>query len=199
VTRAHPLAPHRLIVVLVVLALGLAAFGVTRNRDWSRRLAHPLNYEETIAYEAERSHLDPYLVAAVINVESGFRPSRVSKAGAVGLMQVLPSTAVEVARAPDGAKLSAKELAEPKVNIHAGVRYLARLMKRYGGDESAALAAYNAGSRHADRWTGAAGSGEMTSEIDFPVTKRYVSDVLEQRETYRELYPTAFEKQEAAK
>lgn len=192
-TREHPLAPHRVVAVLVVAVLALVALGVARNRHWTDRLSYPLNYEDVIASEAKRFHVDPYLVAAVINVESGFRPSRVSGAGAVGLMQVLPSTAVEVARGPGGEKLTEQDLKEPQVNIHAGTRYLARLMKRYDGDVAFALAAYNAGSRHADRWSGAAKGSEVSETIDFPETRRYVSDVLRQRKTYERLYPRAFD------
>ena len=92
---------------------------------------------------ALKNNLDPALVMAVIQVESGFRPDAVSSAGAVGLMQVMPSTAEE---------LGLPDVADPAVNLEAGCRYLASLLEMFGGDVELALAAYNAGPGAVRRW-----------------------------------------------
>ncbi len=85
---------------------------------------------------AERYSVDPLLVAAVMEVESGFDPNAVSAMGAIGLMQVLPTT-VEL--------YSDEDPFEPAVNVRVGVRYLRALLDQFDGDVTLALAAYNAG------------------------------------------------------
>jgi len=94
---------------------------------------------------ANRHNVDPALIKAIIMAESGYNPKAVSKKGAVGLMQLMPSTAQE---------LGVKELFNPKDNIEAGVKYFKRLLRRFGGDVKLALAAYNAGSTKVRRYRG---------------------------------------------
>lgn len=190
--REHPLWPHRLILVFVVVTLAAVAVLATRGPDWYRRIYHPLRYEGLISEQSSISGVDPYLVAALINAESGFRPGVVSRAGAVGLMQIKPSTARSMAKgAGVSGKITVQTLSSPDQNIRVGTRYLAYLLKRYDGDATSALAAYNAGLRHADRWAEDAreADGAFDESIGFPETARYVAKVLEQRETYRTLYP----------
>jgi soluble lytic murein transglycosylase-like protein len=96
-----------------------------------------------LAAAAAHAGLDPALVLAVIEAESGHDPAAVSAKGAVGLMQVLPETA---------ALLGFAEVADPATNLEAGCRYLASLLDRFGGDTELALAAYNAGPGAVRRW-----------------------------------------------
>jgi len=86
--------------------------------------------------------LDGRLVAAVMEAESGFDPGALSEKGAVGLMQILPSTASD---------LGVTDPWDPVQNVAAGVRYLRTLLERYGGDVQKALAAYNTGLDRVDR------------------------------------------------
>jgi soluble lytic murein transglycosylase len=116
------------------------------------RTAYPLRYEEMILAAAEREGLDPFLVIAVIQVESGFRPEAVSPVGAVGLMQVMPQTAAWIASRRDAEGRSTGALSDPEANIAMGSWYLAYLLDRYGDDRDLALAAYNAGPASIDRW-----------------------------------------------
>lgn len=85
---------------------------------------------------ARATRLDSALLAAVINVESGFNPAAVSPSGAVGLMQLMPATAT-------GLGVSAPS--DPLQNVVGGSRYLAQLLEQFGGNVRYALAAYNAG------------------------------------------------------
>jgi soluble lytic murein transglycosylase len=195
VTREHPLSWHRVVPVTLVVVLGLVALLAVRGPEWYQRLYHPLRYEAVIAKQAKANHTDPYLIAALINAESGFREGVVSAAGAVGLMQVKPSTAVAVARGagiPD--KMTPAALSVPETNIRVGTKYFAYLVKRYDGDTELALAAYNAGLGNADRWAAEARrtGNQFTDSIAFPETARYVNNVLAQQELYRTLYPDAF-------
>ena len=116
-----------------------------------------------IAAAAARRHgLDPELVAAVVSVESGFRPEAVSPKGAQGLMQLMPGTA---------ASLGVEDAFDPAQNLDGGARHLGQLLTLYGGDVARALAAYNAGEGAVQRHGGVPPYRE---------TRAYVKKVLEQ-------------------
>lgn len=102
-----------------------------------------LPLEKGILEAAARHGVDPALIAAVIQVESGFRPDAVSPRGAQGVMQVMPDTA---------ALLGFSDGAEPQTNLEIGTRYLGGLLDQFGGDVELALAAYNAGPGAVRRW-----------------------------------------------
>lgn len=117
-------------------------------------------YESIIQRQAERQHLNPDLVRAVIQVESGFDPSARSDKGAEGLMQLMPSTAADY---------GVRDPFDPTENIRGGTAYLRDLLDRYGNDERLALAAYNAGPGTVDRFGG--------TVPPFPETQRYVRKI----------------------
>src|SRR5579871_4648263 len=101
--------------------------------------------EALVKEAAERHRIDPALIRAVIETESGWNAAAVSRKGAVGLMQLVPSTAQ---------RFGVKDLFSPKQNVDAGVRYLKALLERYNGNLELALAAYNAGEGAVDRARG---------------------------------------------
>ena len=116
-------------------------------------------FAKDIAAAADKHDVDSLLVAAVVEVESTFDPKAGSHKGAVGLMQLLPSTA----------GMPRKDLLEPETNLDAGSAYLAELIERFDGDLALALAAYNAGPRNVRNYEGIP---------PFPETQQYVEKVL---------------------
>jgi len=105
----------------------------------------------TLVTEARRHRLDLGLVMAVMHVESRFQNFAISPAGAIGLMQILPSTGEELARREGIPWRGSQTLLDPAMNVRLGIAYLRELSDRYRGDLRAALAAYNWGPGHVDR------------------------------------------------
>jgi peptidoglycan lytic transglycosylase len=157
-----------------------------------REFSLPLQYESVIRQQAAEKHLDAALIAGVIYAESKFDP-RTSRAGAVGLMQLLPQTATYLAHRSGGTAFSASDLATPEVNIAYGSYYLRYLIDHYSGQVMPALAAYNAGITNVDRWLAQArsdGDGFTTAQIPFPETRAYVERVVNAQRDYRRTYAT---------
>jgi soluble lytic murein transglycosylase-like protein len=101
--------------------------------------------EQMLREVSARYHVDPALIRAVIETESNWNSSAVSRKGALGLMQLVPGTAQQ---------LGVNNVFDPKQNLDGGVRYLQMLLQRYNGDLDKALAAYNAGPGAVDRARG---------------------------------------------
>src|SRR5215210_1310244 len=201
-TRARPRrAPERRRALLrrltwlalaVVIGAAVVAAIVAPGVDKAvKEIALPLRHEDIIRQQAADKDLDPALIAGVIYTESRFR-DQTSHAGAKGLMQILPSTADDIARKSGGTAFVQGDLADPQVNISYGSFYLRYLLKRYGGNEVLAIAAYNAGEGRVDRWIfEARHDGEEFDHlrhIPFPETRHYVEQVLDMRGRYRERY-----------
>jgi soluble lytic murein transglycosylase len=149
-----------------------------------RELTLPLRHDDIIRQQAAEKDLDPALIAAVIYAESRFQ-DQTSHAGARGLMQITPETAERIESLSGGTTFVLEDLANPDINIRYGSFYLRYLLERYGGNEVAALAAYNAGETRVSEWGGA----ELDSDdIGFEETQGYVDDVLDKRGEYREHY-----------
>jgi soluble lytic murein transglycosylase len=163
-------------LVGVVLGVGVGVVLATKP-DWYLRVRYPLKYEAIIEGHAHNYRLEPALLAAVIYRESKFDPRAGSKAGAIGLMQLTPTTAKGIALRTGGSKFELSDLYDPELNVRYGAWYLRHLLDAFDGDVRKALAAYNGG------------RGNVERGVVFAETREYVERVLDALEAYRRAYP----------
>jgi soluble lytic murein transglycosylase len=187
--RAKHRRRRRVAVATAVVAVGIVAgvlLGVVGKVDQAiQELTLPLRHEDIIRQQADEKGVDASLIAAVIYSESRFR-DQTSSAGARGLMQITPETAMDIARRSEAQTFVLKDLGDPQINISYGTYHLRDLLALYDGNKVAALAAYNAGPGNVDAW---GGSDLKLENIRFPETRAYVEDVLDKQDEYRSEYP----------
>ena len=169
------------LVVLVAIVAGALAYVDVTSPPWFERLRYPLRYSQYVRVHAREHGLDPALVAAVIYQESKFNPDAQSSSGAIGLMQLTPSTAHGIAIRTGGNAFKTNDLYNPEINIRYGAWYLHDLFAKYHS-ERLVLAAYNAGQGNVDRWRS---KGEP---IQFPETVAYVNRVEHLQTVYRKAW-----------
>jgi soluble lytic murein transglycosylase len=176
------------------IRLGLAAHG-SEGRLWSEsalRAVYPLPYREAIEQLSRQRGLDVALVAGLIRRESLFEADVVSSAGAVGLMQLLPRTALEMSREAGLDEFILPQLEVPEANLRLGTTYLARMLGRFDGYLAAALISYNAGPHRYLRWRDFP-EREVDPElfverIPFRETRIYTREVTANALVYTRLY-----------
>ena len=168
--------------------------------DLSRDLwiaLYPLPWWELVQHNAKAAGLDPYLVAGLIRQESEFNPEARSRSNARGLMQLLPTTAREVARKvsdPQARSYSLAKLYRPEINLVYGTHYLRGVLDRFNESMEHALAGYNAGPNRVAQWTRDADfldAAEFVESIPITETREYVQAVLRNAAFYRRLYTDA--------
>lgn len=172
------------------IALAWKAVGKGARTADVYRLIYPVLYRDQLVAEARRNRVDPALVAALIRQESSFTPRAVSRAGARGLMQVMPTVGRSIARARGYPVWDQALLLEPDVSLELGTSHLADALRQYP-DLTRALAAYNAGGSRVTRWNRKAGVSDpeiFAERIPFDETRDYVRIVQRNVEMYRVLY-----------
>lgn len=153
----------------------------------------PLAFRSIIERQAKKNRLDPDLLQGLIWQESRFNPRARSSSGALGLTQLMPETAREVAAALKVPALGEQKLLDPAENVRLGAAYLGQLLKHFGGNTAFAVAAYNAGPAAVERWQKAlpqADVDEWVEHISFDETRDYVKQVLGSYNAYKLLYTT---------
>lgn len=149
-----------------------------------------VKYKDEIDKTAKEYSLDKHLVYALIKAESDFNPDAESSKGASGLMQLTEDTALWCAGKIGDENLAA-EVNVPEVNIRLGCFYLHYLLDKYGGEETSALAAYNAGSGNVDEWlsdTAYSPDGKSLTGAPFPETDNYIKKIALYKKLYTLLY-----------
>lgn len=186
-----------LLAVAMLLAMVVAAVLLVLMRGQLDLENYSLDHVDLIQKYSQEYQLDPYLVTAVIYVESSWSTEAVSHKGALGLMQLMPDTAEWIA-GKLGEEYDQDLVCEPDTNIRYGCWYLRFLLDRFP-ETATALAAYNAGRNRVSSWledSRYSSDGELLTDIPYPETDQYVEKVQRAYEKYKELYPDAFDSEE---
>jgi soluble lytic murein transglycosylase len=153
------------------------------------KLYYPLDFEPTVQHLARARGLSPALVFGIIHQESGFDHKAVSRAGARGLMQLMPSTAREVSRRL-GLRYSLSRLSDPDFSVQLGTTYFQQVLGMFGGSVEPALAGYNAGpTRIRKLWSEGLELDAFVDGLTPEEPKIYVKRILTISDSYRQLYP----------
>ncbi|QXE92358.1 transglycosylase SLT domain-containing protein [Geomonas subterranea] len=148
-------------------------------------VTYPLAFRDDVARNAAAQAVPESLVYAVMRTESNYFPAALSPVGAVGLMQIMPSTAEAMSKG------DSKRLTSPDLNIKLGTRHLRDLLELYDRNLTLTVAAYNAGSGNVKRWQKAYGDlpqDEFVESIPFRETREYVKKVVSSMQMYQKLY-----------
>ena len=156
--------------------------------QWLQTL-YPLGYYDEILKLSKKNNLDPYLVLALIREESHFNPEIASSAGALGLMQLMPFTAKEVARRKK-VRFQKEKITDIATNLDFGITFLRWTLDMFDGNRIFALAAYNGGAGNVNKWRKREHEDldYFVEYIPFSETRKYVKKVLRSYEIYKYLY-----------
>lgn len=179
-----------IILVIIVLIMTLL-FGVFRVQDIILKKIYPIKYSEYVYKYAEEYDVDPIMIFAIIKAESNFNPNVVSSSNAIGLMQLMDTTAEEMARKLEIDFIKGSSLYNPELNIRLGTKYFSNLMKEYNNNYLLALTAYNAGIGNVRRWIKQGiiqADGSDIENIPFKETNNYVRKIVRDYKIYKELY-----------
>tara|TARA_B100001248_G_C27399354_1_gene468671 strand:- start:4700 stop:7111 length:2412 start_codon:yes stop_codon:yes gene_type:complete len=153
--------------------------------------AYPQAFKDVVEKEASRKDLDPYFVWSIMRAESHFRVDAESPVGAQGLMQLMPYTAVKIAKKAGEPSPSVGDLRKPAVNISLGTAYLNRLMNIFNRSMPLVAAGYNAGPHRVKTWAKNFGNlsfDEFIEHIPFVETRNYVKKAIKNHYIYHRLY-----------
>jgi soluble lytic murein transglycosylase len=151
----------------------------------------PRPFWEELKRDAAANRLDPHLVASLIRQESEFNPAAISRANAMGLMQLLPSVGKGMAKEMKIKHFSSDELLVADTNLRLGTRYFKHIVDHYDGQVEYALAAYNAGEDRVNDWRkngNFADVEEFVESIPFTETREYVQAIMRNAVIYKLLY-----------
>ena len=177
---------------LIKLANHIFSFEKLKNDaflyHWLQAL-YPLGYYDEILKLSKKNKIDPYLVLALIREESHFNPEIVSPVGALGLMQLMPFTAKEIARRQK-IRFKKEKITDISTNLDFGIVFLRWTLNRFDGNHIFALAAYNGGAGNVNKWRKRQykDMDYFVEYIPFSETRNYVKKVLRSYEIYKYLY-----------
>lgn len=182
--RLHRKRWFALVMLLLVLILFYRS-------NWLGRVIYPISYRDDIDSASVAAGVDPLLVAAVIRVESNYRPDQRSSKGAIGIMQVMPDTAEWMFTRESFRSYKLNDLQDPTKNIKLGTAYLSLLHQQFQYNQVIAVASYNAGPGNVNKWlNNNVWDGQLATvdQIPFGETRRYVSKVMYYYKKYRDVY-----------
>ena len=154
------------------------------------QLEYPVGYVQLLVQKAQAQGIDPLFLAATIYQESAWNPEAGSTAGAIGLLQLVPSTATDVGKQQGIDGVTAADLFQPGLNLELGTAFLGAQLKAFG-DPALALAAYNAGPGNAARWQSkwdGLDAATLVDDIDYSETASYVEQIYQTYAFYKLAY-----------
>lgn len=169
-------AGTRRLIIFTTLAVFLCAVLVWF--EFPVKIIWPALHGPVIEANAQRYGIDPLLITALVKAESGFFKRARSRRGAIGLMQIMPSTGREMAVELGLGAITDADLENPEINVRIGTYYLSKLLKQFNGNIVLALASYNAGPANVDAWyrENPLMIWEI-SDIPFRETRAYVKNI----------------------
>ena len=181
------------IILIIFLILLIIIFGFLKIQNRILEMIYPRNYNNFVELYSQEYQVDENLVYALIKAESNFNPEAISGKDAKGLMQLVSSTAYDVAKRL-GLNLTEEEVEEKllnvDLNINLGTKYISMLLEKYENIELA-LTAYNAGIGTVDKWIGEGtikSDGSDVENIPYKETNQYVRKILRDYKIYQKLY-----------
>jgi soluble lytic murein transglycosylase len=152
---------------------------------------YPVKYEVSVIKYSEEYGLNPYLIFALIRVESKFNPEAVSQKNAMGLMQITSQTGRYISKLLGENEFNEHKLLDPETNIKYGIFYFRKLLNSFDGNLDCALAAYNGGEGNVRKWVKTNDRGEKVlnlSDIPFNETRQYLKRVNKYYAIYKFIY-----------
>lgn len=181
----------KLIIFAIIILIIIVFLGIFKNKIL--KIIYPKTYSEFVTIYAEKYNVEENLIYAVIKAESNFEKDAVSHRNALGLMQIMEDTAIDVAKKYNidiNQENAKEEIVNVENNINIGTKYLNVLMEKYKNKELA-VAAYNAGIGTVDTWIEKGivkQDGSDVENIPFKETNNYVRKILKNYEIYNKLY-----------
>ena len=179
-----------LIILIILLLIIFILFKVIKVDEIIMKQIYPLKYSEYVEKYSKEYNIDPYMVYALIKAESNFNNEAKSSSNAIGLMQIMESTALETAKTLE-LEVVAEDLYKPEINIRIGVKYFTDLINKYDNNYALAIISYNAGIGNVDKWIETEvikNDGTDLENVPFKETNNYVRKILRDYEIYKDLY-----------
>lgn len=184
----------RKVLVLCLLRLiiiVIAIYSIYYVSNEIRYVMYPIKYEEIVSKYSKEYNLDPFLIYAMIKVESSFNENAVSPKDARGLMQIMPATGTWIAEKLKDEKFNTEDLFEPRKNIMMGTWYIKYLNEKFDGNMSLAIMAYNAGPGSVQNWLAdenVSSDGKNLNNIPYSETAKYERKIMNSYEMYKKIY-----------
>ena len=176
-------------IIVLISFIFIILFNITNIEKIILKKYYPIKFQEYVYKYSEKYEIDPLLIFAIIKTESNFNERSVSNRGAIGLMQLIDSTAREISE-ENNIEYFVTDLYKPEINIKIGIIYFVELNKYYN-NQYLAIASYNAGIGNVNKWieSGIINKDATNLEnIPFKETNNYVRKVLRNYKIYKKIY-----------
>ena len=175
----------------IILIIFIVIFGINYNKikNMTLKKIYKIEYSEYVEKYSEEYQVDKYLIYAIIKAESNFSEEAISSKGAKGLMQLMQTTAEEIA-SKINIEVTEENILNPDININLGTKYISMLIQKYG-NIGLSLSAYNAGAGNVDKWIANGtlkNDGSDIENVPYTETNNYVRKILRDYEIYKQLY-----------